>query len=54
MKQINAWLTILIAIILALPLLGVTQLGTVTEGILAWILVIVVLIVGILGLTKKK
>ena len=54
MKQISAWLVILAGIILLLPLLGITQLGTVTEGILAWVLAIVVIIIGILKLSKKK
>lgn len=54
MKNINAWLVILAGIILILPLMGITQLGTVTDGILAWALAIVVIIIGVLQLTKKK
>ena len=54
MKQLNAWLVILAGVILLLPLLGITQLGTVTEGILAWLLAIVVIVIGILKLTCKK
>ena len=34
MKNLNAWLIILVGIVLLLPLIGVTELGTVTEGIL--------------------
>jgi len=33
-------------------LVGITQLGTVTEGVLAWVLVIVVLLIGVLQLVK--
>ncbi len=54
MKNLNAWLIILAGIVLGLPLVGVTQLGTVTDGILAWALVIVVLVIGIMQLIKKK
>ena len=54
MKNLNAWLIILAGIVLLLPLIGVTQLGTVTDGILAWILVIVVLVIGIAKLVKKE
>ena len=53
MNKLNAWLVILVGVILILPLIGVTQLGTVTDGILAWILAIVVLLIGILQLVKK-
>jgi len=54
MKNINAWLVLLAGIILLLPLLGITQLGTVTSGILAWVLAIVVIVIGVLQLIKKK
>ena len=54
MTKINGWLTILAGIILILPLAGITQLGTVTEGALAWALAVVVLIIGILKVMNKK
>ena len=54
MKNLNALLIILAGIVLLLPLIGVTQLGTVTDGILAWALVIIVLIIGIAQLIKEK
>lgn len=52
--MLNAWLVILAGVILLLPLIGVTQLGTVTDGILAWALAIVVIIIGIVKLMRKK
>ena len=52
MNKSNAWLVIIAGVILLLPLIGITQLGTVTEGVLAWILAIVVLLIGILQLVK--
>ncbi len=54
MKNLNAYLIILAGIILILPLIGITQLGTVSNGILAWVLAIVVLIIGITQLMNKK
>ena len=53
MKNLNAWLVILVGIVLILPLVGVTQLGSVTSGILAWVLAIVVLVIGVTQLMKK-
>lgn len=53
MNKLNAILIIIAGIVLLLPLIGVTQLGTVTDGILAWILVIVVLLIGILQLVNQ-
>ncbi len=52
MNKLNAWLIILAGVVLLLPLVGITQLGTVTEGVLAWVLVIVVLLIGVLQLVK--
>lgn len=53
MKNLNAYLIILAGIVLILPLIGVTQLGTVSDGILAGVLAIVVLVIGITQLIKK-
>ena len=47
MAKLTAWLVTLLGILLILPLLGVTQLGTVTDGILAWIIALDILIIGI-------
>jgi len=47
MAKLTAWLVTLLGVLLALPLLGVTQLGTATDGVLAWIVVLAVLIIGI-------
>ncbi len=54
MKNLNAYLIILAGIVLILPLIGITQLGTVTDGILAWGLAIVVLVIGIAQLIKAS
>jgi hypothetical protein len=54
-KKLTAWLATLLGIILILPLIGVTQLGTATSGILGWILALAVLIIGLAKLfTLKK
>ncbi len=47
MAKLSAWLVTLIGIILLLPLLGITQLGSVTDGTLAWVIAIAVLVMGI-------
>ena len=50
MKTLNAILIIIVGIALLLPLIGVEALGTPTEGALAWILAIGVILIGILQL----
>jgi len=52
MEKLNGILVLIAGIVLLLPLIGVTQLGTVTDGALAWILAIVVLLIGIKQLMK--
>jgi len=42
----------LIGILLLLPLLGVTALGDVSEGIIAWIIAIAVIVIGVLGIAE--
>ena len=54
MSKLNAGLVTIIGILLVLPLLGVEALGTVSTGIAGWVIAIVVLIIGIMGLTAKK
>lgn len=54
MQKLNSWLITLIGILLLLPLVGVDQLGTLTEGITAWIITIAVLIIGIVGIIKPS
>ena len=48
-----AILTTLVGILLILPLLGVTALGTVSEGIIAWVIAIAIIVIGIVGITKS-
>jgi len=54
MDKLSSWLVILIGVLLLLPLLGVTQLGSLSSGITAWVVAIVVVLIGILQLTGKK
>ncbi|MBT3642739.1 hypothetical protein HN604_02290 [archaeon] len=49
-----AWLVTLIGVLLILPLLGVDALGTVTEGVTAWLIAIAILIIGIIGIMKSS
>jgi len=41
-------------IFMILPLLGVSALGSLVEGITAWIVSIIIIVIGIRGLTKSK
>jgi len=47
MAKLTAWLVTVIGILLILPLIKITQFGTATEGYLAWIIALGVLIIGI-------
>ena len=49
MTKLTAVLVIIIGILLVLPLLGVTALGTMP----AWITAIIVLAIGVMGLLEK-
>ena len=53
MNKYNSWIIIIIGVLLLLPLIGIDQLGTVTDGILAWLLAIGVLLIGVMQLIKK-
>ena len=53
MAKLTAWLVTILGVLLILPLVGVTQLGTVTNGILAWLIALDVLIVGIGKLVRN-
>jgi len=52
-SKIYAILTTLVGILLLLPLVGVTTLGNVNEGILAWVISIAIIIIGVVGLVKS-
>ena len=53
MNKLRPWLIILVGVFLLLPLIGIDQLGTPTEGILAWLLALGVLVIGVMKLIKK-
>ena len=48
-----AVLVTLMGILLILPLIGVTALGDLTQGITAWVVALAVLVIGILGLVRS-
>ena len=52
-SKVYAILTTLVGILLLLPLLGVEALGNVSEGILAWIIAIAIIVIGVVGLAKS-
>ena len=51
--KLYAILVTLIGILLVLPLIGINSLGSLTEGITAWIIAISVLIIGVTGIIKS-
>ncbi len=53
MIDCKPYLVTLIGILLILPLIGVPQLGTITDGIASWVIAIAVLILGIKLILKK-
>ena len=48
-----AWLVLLLGILLVLPKIGVTQLGDITTGLVSWLLPVIIIIIGIIGLMKS-
>lgn len=53
-SKIYAYLTTLVGILLVLPLIGVEAIGTLTEGPLAWIIAVAILVMGIVGIVKSS
>jgi hypothetical protein len=53
MKTLNAWLVTIIGVLLLLPLVGVSTLGTATSGIAGWVIALAVLLMGILKIAGK-
>jgi len=53
MAKLTAWLVTLLGVLLLLPLLGVTQLGTPTDGVLAWLIALAVLVIGVGKLVRN-
>ena len=48
-----AILTTLVGILLLLPLVGVTALGNVSEGIIGWVIAIAIIVIGVVGIAKS-
>ena len=48
------WLVLLIGILLIIPMFGVAALGTLTSGFIGWFIPIIIILLGILGITKAK
>ncbi|PIZ82846.1 hypothetical protein COX97_02730 [Candidatus Pacearchaeota archaeon CG_4_10_14_0_2_um_filter_05_32_18] len=53
MAKITAWVVTILGVLLLLPLLGVDQLGTATDGYLGWIIAIGVLAIGLTKLARN-
>ncbi len=52
MKRISSVLVVLLGLILLLPLVGVTQFGTLIEGMFGWATAIFVLVIGAIEIFK--
>lgn len=48
-----AVLTTLVGVLLLLPLIGFTAIGNVSEGVIAWIIAIAIIVIGVVGITKS-
>lgn len=53
MKRISSALVVLLGLILLLPLIGVTQFGTLIEGTFGWATAIFVLVIGAIEVIKN-
>lgn len=53
MDKITNGIVTVIGVLLLLPLIGINQLGGITDGITAWLVAIAVLAIGIKGLLGK-
>ncbi len=53
MDTLTNWIVLIIGILLLLPLIGVDALGSVTEGIGAWLIMLGILVIAIKGLIAK-
>ena len=48
-----AWLVLLLGVLLILPKVGISQLGDFNTGIISWLVPIIIIVVGIIGLIKS-
>ena len=53
MAKLTAWLVTIVGVLLLLPLLNITSIGTATSGILGWLIALAILIVGIGKLVRN-
>ena len=54
MNKITAWGITILGILLLIPSLGINQLGTISwDGIISWIIPIILIIIGIEALMRK-
>ena len=52
-NKIKAVLILIVGVLLILPLIGVNAIGTLTDGILAWVIAIAVLLIGIVRISES-
>jgi len=49
-----AWLVLLLGVLLLLPKLGLTALGDLSTGFISWVIPLIILVIGIIGISKSK
>ena len=47
-----AWLVLILGVLLILPKVGVTQLGDLDIGITSWLIPIIIIVIGAIGMMK--
>jgi len=53
MDKLTSWIWVVIGVLWLLPLIGLDFLGTITDGIAAWLIGIGVLVIGLKGAFNK-
>jgi len=49
-----AWLVLVLGVLLILPKIGVTQLGNLSTGIISWVVPIIIIVIGVIGVMKSN
>jgi len=49
-----AWLVTILGVLLLLPALGVTALGNLNSGVLSWLIPVIVIVIGVIGIFKAN
>jgi hypothetical protein len=53
MNKLISWAVLIIGVLFLLPLVGVDALGSLTDGVVAWAIGIIILLIGLAGVVGK-